>query len=301
MNIQSEPVQIAVGIATAGRREQLARTLEQLTKQTFMPHRVIVSPASLDDFDEPAAQLLGLHVTRVDGPRGSCAQRNAIFRAAGDCEVLLFIDDDFYPASDYLEKLAKIFFENPDVVVVTTYPEHDGATGPGLEHGFALAMLEQREARQLAGQLELVDTYGGYGCNLSVRLLVAQRHQIRFDENLPLYGWLEDVDFSRQFAAYGRIVTCGGLYGIHLGSKRGKTSGILLGYSQIANPIYMMRKGSISGWRACRQLLRNLAKNLLCSIFPEPWVDRRGRAKGNFIALWDVITGKVNPRRILDL
>ena len=41
----------------------------------------------------------------------------------------------------------------------------------------------------------------------------------RFDENLPLYGWLEDVDFCRQLARYGRIVKNIRLIGVHLGSK----------------------------------------------------------------------------------
>uniref|UniRef100_UPI00195349D0 glycosyltransferase family 2 protein n=1 Tax=Escherichia coli TaxID=562 RepID=UPI00195349D0 len=66
----------------------------------------------------------------------------------------------------------------------------------------------------------------GYGCNMTVRLSVIHAHGIRFDEDLPLYAWLEDVDLSRRMAPYGRIVGSATMRGVHLGSKRGRSSGI---------------------------------------------------------------------------
>ena len=68
---------------------------------------------------------------------------------------------------------------------------------------------------------------------------------VRFDENLPLYGWAEDVDFCRQLATYGRIVENARTTGVHLGSNSGRTSGVCFGYSQIANPLYLWRKGTL--------------------------------------------------------
>ena len=88
---------------------------------------------------------------------------------------------------------------------------------------------------------------------------------------------------------------------MHLGNKRGRTSGLRLGYSQIANPVYMLRKGSLSFDYAMRQLGRNVIKNVARAAWPEPWVDRRGRLKGNFIALVDLLRGRIEPDRIQDL
>jgi hypothetical protein len=34
---------------------------------------------------------------------------------------------------------------------------------------------------------------------------------------------------------------------------------------------------------------------------PEPWVDRRGRARGNWLAMFDLLRGRVVPERILEL
>ena len=184
--MSNQPLKIAIGIATAGRREQLALTLQQLAGQTLPPTKVLVCPAAPEDFDDSALPDVGGPILRVTGPRGLCAQRNAIISQAADCKVLLFIDDDYYPAPDYLEQVARVFGANRDVVIVTSHPEHDGATGSGLTHGFAIDALRARENRIAAAATGVTDTYGGYGCNLSVRLSTVFAHKLRFDANLPL-------------------------------------------------------------------------------------------------------------------
>jgi hypothetical protein len=48
-------------------------------------------------------------------------------------------------------------------------------------------------------------------------------------------------------------------------------------------------------------MLRNCLANLGKSLRPEPWVDRRGRLRGNLLALRDLATGRLSPERILEL
>jgi hypothetical protein len=124
---------------------------------------------------------------------------------------------------------------------------------------------------------------------------------IQFDEQLPLYGWQEDIDFSRQMAPYGRIIQTPILTGIHLGTKRGRTSGLRFGYSQVANPIYLMRKGTMSIPFGFRTMIRNIIANIVKSFRPEAHIDRRGRFTGNLLALFDFIRGHLHPRRILEI
>lgn len=45
----------------------------------------------------------------------------------------------------------------------------------------------------------------------------------------------------------------------------------------------------------------NLAANVLGSLKPQGLVDRRGRLKGNLIALADLLRGRLHPQRILTL
>jgi len=136
---------------------------------------------------------------------------------------------------------------------------------------------------------------------MSFRMEPIRRHGVLFDENLPLYGWQEDIDFSRQLAPFGRIVDANVLRGVHLGTKGGRTSGVRFGYSQIANPVYLIRKGTMSVGFAAALMWRNVVANAGRSFRPEPWIDRRGRLWGNWLALWDLVTRRMSPRRILDL
>jgi len=46
---------------------------------------------------------------------------------------------------------------------------------------------------------------------------------------------------------------------------------------------------------------RNLMANAARSFRPEPFVDRRGRLRGNMIALMDLIRGRIAPERVLEL
>ena len=140
---------------------------------------------------------------------------------------------------------------------------------------------------------------GAYGCNMAFR--TAEIGSVQFDERLPLYGWQEDLDFCGALRSSGRIVKTDIVWGVHLGTKRGKGSEVQLGYSQIINPAYIFRKGNMSLAYAFRQAGRNFLANLVKSIHPETYVDRRGRLRGNLIGLFHLMTGRLTPEYILKL
>lgn len=291
---------IVVGIATAGRREQLRLTLLQLARQHRLPKYVVICPANAEDYDQNLPMALPFPITVVGGPRGSCAQRNSILAACGHADAVVFFDDDFYPAPSYLAEAETMLIRHPDVVIARGRVLADGVSGPGFGHDEALRLLESTPSVPFE-EVAIRDIYGVYGCNMTLRMAPALAHGVRFDENLPLYGWLEDIDFSRSMAPHGRIVINLRQYGVHLGTKRGRTSGVKFGYSQIANPIYMLRKGTMSASYAFRHMGRNVASNIAKVVAPEPWVDRRGRLKGNAIACADLLRGRLHPTNILHL
>jgi GT2 family glycosyltransferase len=290
---------ITVGIATAGRRDMLTQALVQLGQQTRLPDRVVVCPSASEDCDEAALAGLPFRAQVVRGPRGLSAQRNAIVDVCSACDVLVFFDDDFYPAHDYLARLEQLFTEQPDVVGATGQVLVDGAITHGVSHDEALAILAAHEAAP--AELKHWDVYNLYGCNMALRMAPVREHALRFDELLPLYGWLEDVDLSRQIARYGRLIKTSKLAGVHLAIKNGRSSGLRLGYSQIANPWYLMWKGTLAPKRALRQVSRNVAANACRALHPEPWVDRRGRLQGNALATLHLLTGRLDPRNVLEL
>ena len=81
------------------------------------------------------------------------------------------------------------------------------------------------------------------GCNMAFRYSALRN--IHFDERLPLYAWLEDADFRGQAERYGHVIRAEALSGVHLGHKQGRGRGVTLGYSQIANALYLATKGTV--------------------------------------------------------
>ena len=86
-----------------------------------------------------------------------------------------------------------------------------------------------------------------------------------------------------------------------MGQKNGRLSGVMLGYSQIANSLYLAQKATVPRVYLARLMGKNIAANVLRSFAPEPYVDRRGRLKGNLMALRDLMRGKMSPSRILEM
>jgi hypothetical protein len=87
------------------------------------------------------------------------------------------------------------------------------------------------------------------------------------------------------------------LWGVHLGHKAGRGRGVTLGYSQIANAVYLANKGTVPTSHLLSGAVRNFLSNVVKSVRPEAYVDRRGRLVGNIIALSDVARGSFTPER----
>jgi GT2 family glycosyltransferase len=292
-------MRIVVGIPTTGRKAILSETLLEIAKQIRLPECVIICPLQTDDVDHEFLATLPYSTKIVSGPPGSAAQRNTILRTANSEDVIVFFDDDYFPSPNFLANAEAILQRDEDIVVVTGTLIEDGINGPGLTPERARASLAAIANPIGAGRIK--PDYGAYGCNMVVRLAPVRKHELVFDEALPLYSWQEDIDFSRQMAVWGRIVRAESLTGVHLGVKRGRTSGFRFGYSQVANPIYLMRKGTVSLSFGGQTLVKNIAANCGRAFRPESYVDRRGRLRGNMLAFLDLLRGRLHPQRILDL
>lgn len=294
-------LRIVVIIPTYGRRDLLPRTLSVLEQQIRLPDEVVISAP--DDTHTAPYESGTFPVTPVFGKLGACAQRNqALEEVLNRCDIVTFFDDDFLPAQNYLANVERCFRDNPDWAVVSGDAVYDGATGPGFTFDEGLDLLEELAEigyMKMPPDAGLRDHVGAYGCNMSIRAsLIGDQ---RFDERLPLYGWQEDIDFTNRFRDAGRVVGLKSLYGVHLATKTGRQSGLRLGYSQIANPVYLVRKGTMPAGFAARLMLRNVLANLAKSFWPEPYIDRFGRLRGNALAAFHILKGRIEPETILRL
>lgn len=291
-------MKVAVVIATMNRREVLADVLAHLEKQTRPPDTIVLSAP--DETHIPAYDAKTFSLDAVFGPKGSCVQRNRALSRVRDYDIITFLDDDFLPAFNYFERLTAAFAQHPEWAVIMGNVASDGAHGPGFTFAQGLAQLERIQDQRRETPLEPVSKHiGAYGCNMSVR--GNQLGDVRFDERLPLYGWQEDIDFTSQLRRHGDIVSSESIFGVHLGVKSGRVSGIKLGYSQICNPAYLVRKGTMPASFALPLMTRNLLANMAKSLWAEPYVDRRGRLRGNLLAAFHLMRGKIEPEYILKL
>lgn len=287
---------IGVIIATTRRPRVVEATVRHLlATQSVTPASLIVSCVTREDAgalaDDPSIEVL-------TGSAGLAAQRNRGLGALPDgIDVVVFFDDDFIAERTWLHAAARIFHEHADVVGLTGHVLADGIKGPGL--AFEEAVRIAAGASPIAPDARL-EPFSPYGCNMAFR--VSAIADTRFDERLVLYGWLEDRDFGGSLARRGgRLVKTRLAAGVHMGVKSGRGAGNSLGYSQVVNPLYMHRKGTMTTRQAAGQIARNVASNLALWFRPEPYVDRRGRLRGNLRGFADAVRGRLEPERARQL
>lgn len=306
-------MKISVIVATKGRAAETATLFDYLGRQTRRPDAVYVVGA------EPADIAgLGTHAlhgaTRVElmlsATAGLTSQRNcgvdALLHDIGldrtdEPWCVVFFDDDFRPDDAWLQQCASLFDSNPGVIGMTGQVLADGVKTRGVTEDEALAYLRGALApmEHWASGAERREIASAYGCNMAFvdRVVCA----CRFDEALPLYGWQEDQDYTSQAHRLGLFVYEPSCRGVHLGTKKGRISGVRFGYSQIANPIFLVKKNTMARKKAYVFITRHLLSNIVHSLRPDPVFDYRGRLWGNLLAFVDFLSGNGHPQRILKM
>lgn len=283
-------LRVEVVFATRGRASVLSDALQALDRQTLRARAVTISCVSPAD----AGQVVDRgDVTLLLGPAGLSHQRNLALRhLAPETDIVVFFDDDFVAHPTWIEEVERCFRRSPDIAAVTGHVIADGIKGPGIAFADACKSLEAPGPRR--GWLR--ENASPYGCNMAFRL--SSVRGLSFDERLVLYGWLEDRDFGGALARRGaRMVELGAAVGVHRGVKAGRLSGRRLGYSQIVNPLYLRNKGTMTLASLIQHWFKNVASNVVMSIRPEPYIDRRGRLIGNILGFVELAQGIARPER----
>ena len=274
----------------------LHETLLALGRQTAPPARILVSTVREEDVAPASRALAGCRF--LTGARGLCAQLNrALGETSGDEELVFVFDDDVEPAETYLAEMTRAFAQNPGHVALGGRVIHDGARAQERwSREEAARRLKDRATRMgTQGRVE-GDRQVLYGCSMAFRrrALLAEP----FDEALPLYSWLFEVDLCRRLHRHGGVGQAGAPLA-HLAAPAGKISGVRMGYSQVANPYHLWRrKGTMAATEFLRHTLTALAANSLKMLVPGDTVDRAGRLRGNLLALLEIGLGKSEPGRI---
>jgi len=296
--VDTKRLSLAIIIASTGRPREILQWRERLAEQTLAPDLFCLAVASPDDL--PMLDNWPIPCEVVVSAKGLTVQRNAALDHVIDrADIVAFFDDDYVASRTLVEDVVDVFRAHGQLVAASGQLLLDGIGGAGLSYEAALAAVRAHEAREPRPVWLRAHAGGLYGCNMVYRSSAIG--DVRFDEHLPLYGWLEDVDFGCRLIGRGLIAYTNAFAGVHQGIKHGRTSGVRLGYSQVANPVYLYRKGTLRWSAMIRSVVRHTAKNLARAWFPEPWIDRAGRLRGNLLALRDLVGGRLHPSKIVNL
>lgn len=291
-------MKIALIIASRGRAQLLSRVLHHWEAQSRRLDFCVISITGSEDIAELPS---GLVSQVVIGSAGSCCQRNRALETLSSqgADLAIFADDDYVPSRHFVRHLETLFQDHPEIVVATGKMLADGVGKGGIAYEEAVRIVDSHDQADVSIPLRLSDTTGGYGCNTAVRIGVDP--SIRFDERLPLYGWQEDIDYTRQYAKYGRIVHANAFAGVHMGAQGARSAGKRLGYSQVINPIYLILKGTMPLRFGMKLVVSNVLANFRGALLGDRNVDRVGRLKGNLIAAGYLLTGRVKPEHAVKL
>jgi hypothetical protein len=282
-------------LASAGRPALLAEAVRSCEAQRDVRYQGVISVPDEQSLPDPSMLSAWRIVT---GARGLTAQRNRALDALENVAVVAFFDDDAVLRPDYLANALRFLHAHPEIV---------GMTGRVLLDGASSAEINQERAADALTRSQTELPKGGwrttrelYGCNFVVRTSAVPH--LRFDERLPLYSWLEDHDFARRLMRTGPLAEVDDCVIVHRGAASGgRQAHARLGYSQVMNPVYLMRKGVFPLWLAAQQILRPVAKNVLLSMTGPTVSWRRERLRGNATAVGDVARGRITPERIIEL
>lgn len=295
-----------VVVATKGRAKETYTLLDYLAKQTYPIEKIFVvgsEPADIAGLqNHPLATSKKVDITTSSA--GSCIQRNVGLDQINDHLenteskdwFTAIFDDDFRPAENWMEACANTFLRENDCVGLGGWVVADGVTTGTISEEEAKAHIAQHGPVKRAEQLSTA-YYGLYGCNMAYRGTIAA--ETRFDENLPLYAWQEDLDYGARAIKFGQLLYTNQCVGVHLGVSSGRTSGVRFGYSQVANPMYLANKGTMNKGYARKILFRNVCSNIFHTITFDNKKDYKGRLWGNLKAAFDMFIGKCHPTNIL--
>ena len=290
-------MRVSTIVCSVGRPEVLRDTIQSLVDQTYPIEEILIGTPSERDVAAETLLLPGIKVILTS--TGLTVQRNAcLARIRPSSDLIAFFDDDMELSPSYIEAMVALFHGSPDLVVSSGILLYDGGVNKCLSRADARRLCAATPNKLQHGhKIRALPRTFAYGCNMVYRSIAI--NGIFFDEHLPLYGWLEDSDFSRACTRgrQGPVTNCEA-YAVHLGWRGGRIAGRRLGFSQIMNPIYLWQKSKVFTLPnvVVNYWLRCVIGNILGLLFGEPIEDRPGRVLGNLLGFLHLLRGKVDPR-----
>jgi GT2 family glycosyltransferase len=285
--ITLRPVRLSLVIATRGRPERLARTLDSLARCDPLPAELIVVDGDPEGSAAPvlAGRSLGVPATHLTSPPGLTRQRNAAVDAASG-DVVVFADDDVDFDPPLFARLAEAYADpglaGATVRVITADEDArvggarsrlrrllGGREGTMTRYGYPRRIVDPEIARDVEFMA---------GCLMSARRELAAR--LRFDEALGGYGLAEDEDFGYRLSRVGRVRYLPSTHVVHHGGGVQAVATAAFNRQLVVNRTYLFRKNFAATPLARAQFALMLALLLVHRAVNREWAGARGLLQG---------------------
>jgi GT2 family glycosyltransferase len=282
-------------VPTRNRPDEIINTINFLNLNKNFFSKIIIVDSSDIELKEKIKKLLlnySLNIKLIDAQPSTCTQRNIGFSFIEDEEFIMFLDDDniFYndallqmnnflkkninfagiafnqilkEEENFSEKLKKNFFTNK----LSIYPSKKGGVSrSGWQSKFINfendEIVEWLPTRAVIYRTELIKN-------------------LKFDENLGIYGYLEDLDFSLELKKKGKLMVCSNAKYTH--DQSIDRSGFEFGKKEVRNRYYLVQKHNLNKYLFFITLFAKMLINLKEGIFLNK--NSLQRFYGNIIAL----------------
>lgn len=247
-------------VATMNRPQAVAKLLETVEKQTFLPQECILVDQSRDDVTLEVCEAYQARIkergqvfkyVRQETPSLVKARNRGIDESTG--EIICFVDDDLILNEDYFQRIDQ-YFKDPSVGGVTGNVILPGQL-KGIKWELRKLLMRVFLLNSFNGKLTLstfgypiyerevdrvlqVELFGGYSMNFRRELLLANRP----DEWFSGYGYREDVDLSYRISRSAKLIIVPDARFIHDVSTVSRLEDVALKRMKIRNYQYLCKK-----------------------------------------------------------
>ena len=291
-------------IPTKDRPEELNNTIKFLDLNRFFFKKIIIVDSSTLKKKKIINKIIknyNLNIKIINSKPSTCIQRNIGFQFIKDVKYVMFLDDDniFYPDAFY--RMKEFLNNHNDFVGVAFNQIHRDKEG----------ILEKFKKNIILDYLGIYSAKKGgvsrsgwqsrfinFKKNLCVEWLPTRAviykssaiKNIRFDENLGIYGYLEDLDFSLELKKKGNLMVCGRAKYRH--DQVINRLGYEFGKKEIKNRYYIVKKHNLSKILFFLNSLLRAIITLKDFIFGD--INSIKRLIGNFVGLTNINKLKKN-------
>jgi GT2 family glycosyltransferase len=245
-------------IPTRNRIKELTNTLNFLESNKFFFKKIVIVDSSDTEIKKQIKKNLRKYSTNikvVDSEASTCIQRNIGFSFIENHKYIMFLDDDniFFPDAFY--KMQNFLNNNKDFFGVAfnqvyKYEKNilDGFKKNYITNKLGIYNLDNGGLAASGWQSRFVNFKNDKIVQwLPTRAVIYKSKpikNIRFDQELGVYGYLEDLDFSLQVKKKGNLMVCSAAKYTHDHSIT--RPGFQFGKKELRNRYYIVKKHKLN-------------------------------------------------------